>query len=174
MSKAVIAFLALACLPGLVRGETSSNAMAELSDTKAENCGLYTAAFLLQWFDISVDLAQLAAELGVGERWERATSLLLLKKTFELHGLKVVAYKEATMEEALAELDGNRVCLLHVSRGNDPRQGHFYLPVAAENGRVLLVDAGQSDEWISTAELKQRLAASFSGYYLAASKSAAR
>jgi hypothetical protein len=169
MNRAFSPLLAVAVLPGVLRAQTDSNALVALGEAKAYNCGLNTAAFLLPWFDLPVDLAQLAAELDVGPRWEQATSLLLLKKTFEVRGLKVAAYKDATLDEAVAELGGHRVCLLHVSRGDDPRQGHFYLLVAAENGRVLLVDAGKNDEWIPAAELKVRFAKSFTGYYLAIS-----
>jgi hypothetical protein len=134
MNRAFLPLLAVAVLPGVLRAQTDSNALVGLGEAKAYNCGLNTAAFLLRWFDLPVDLAQLAAELDVGPRWEQATSLLLLKKTFEVRGLKVAAYKDATLDEALAELDSKRVCILHVSRVERTFTG-YYLTVSKSAAR---------------------------------------
>jgi len=103
---------------------------------KTENCGLYAAVFVLDWFGVPVDTSQLEHELEVGSHWERPTALLLLKQTFETRKLSIGAYKDATLDDVLAAVDNQRVCLIHVKSTHDVKEGHFYLLVAASNDRV--------------------------------------
>src|SRR5580704_11782476 len=170
MRKTVI--LALVCVTigvGLY-AQADSDILPELYDVKVDNCGLNAALFLLYWFDLPVGISQLQSELRVGPHWELPTSMLLLKKEFEVKGLTVNAYKDATLDEVLASVDDKHVCLLHVNIENS-KEGHFYLVTAVQSRGVLLVDAMKSHDWIQVDDFKNQFAKSFSGYYLSVSRS---
>ena len=170
MRRMVVAALAFISLPVILYAQADSLVLQEFSDLKIDNCGLKAAVFLLDWFDIPIDLSDLQNELQVGLNWERPASMLSLKESLEAEGLRVSAYKDATLDEMLTGLDGKHVCLLHVVTVEGPKAGHFYLVTAAAKGRVLVVDSARHYEWVQTAEFKSRFAQSFSGFYLSVSR----
>jgi len=170
MRRTVVAALAFISLPAILYAQADSLVLQEFSDLKIDNCGLNAAVFLLDWFDVPIDLSDLQNELQVGLNWERSTSMLSLKESLEANGLRVSAYKEATLDDTLTGLDGKHVCLLHVGTGEDPKAGHFYVVPAAANGSVLVVDVARHYEWVQTAEFRSQFAKSFSGFYLSVSR----
>jgi ABC-type bacteriocin/lantibiotic exporter with double-glycine peptidase domain len=169
MKRLLMFLLPVLCISRQSYAQAPTNALPANGSPKTENCGLYAAAFVLEWFDVPVDTLQLESELDVGTHWARATSLSLLKRKLEIKNLSVSAYKEANLDEVLADLDGKHVCLIHVTSTNTAKEGHFYLLIDSNGNKVLLVDAGKNFEWIPVDEFKRRFATIFSGYYLSIS-----
>ncbi len=138
-------------------------------DLWVDNCGLNACAFVARWFDRFVDPYGMQGELEIGDHCERPASLLAVKRSLEGRGLKVSAYKEARLEELLAEVDGKHVCLFHINV-EDSAAGHFYVLVAATRSHVLLVDAAKRFAWVPVDKFKAEFGDSFSGFYLSVSR----
>lgn len=170
--KAVSVLIAIVALivPGSILCEETDAILRELPDAKLSNCGMKVAMFVLDWYKASVEVERLENDLDVGHHWARPASLEQMKRIFESSGLTVNAFQDASIEDIVARIAENQVCLLHLQH-SDTKEGHFLLFLARRRSEVFVVDAGNYQDWVTIDELRDKLPTAFSGYCLFISKS---
>ena len=140
-----------------------SPAIQELGDARISNCGLNTFVFVLKYFGHNTDLTKLSKQLEVGDHWENAVNMLTIKQTLQESGLKVEAFKNATIDEILAEVNKERICIIHILVGN-ASVGHYYVIMATGQKGIFVVNAGKNTSWITIEKFKNDFENIFTGY----------
>jgi hypothetical protein len=139
--------------------------LPQLGHQKLNNCGLNAAVFVCRHFQVPSAVDALAAELGVGNYYQRPASLLGLKQVFTARGLSVEAYRDARFEEVANALDGTALWLLHVNKSPESL-GHFYILAGQDPSRICWIDPVRTCEWTSSTNLTVELEGKFQGWCL--------
>lgn len=143
-----------------------------LGESRAQNCAVNTAAFVLDTLRKPVDdYDLLAADLGCGmSSWDRAVSLRDIKRVLEERGLLVTGFAGAEdLRSVLDILDEKRgICIVHLANGRE-EVGHYAVLVSHENEKVYIVDPGVSASWQSVSDAEARIGSLVTGFGLSVS-----
>ncbi len=136
-----------------------------LGQQKLSSCGLNAALFVGRYFALPVTVDSLAAELRIGVCHQRPCSLLDLKEAFLARGLSVEGYRDATISEIGAKLDGSDLWVLHIDRSEESR-GHFFVLAGQGPDQVCWIEPASAARWVTAQQLEAQLAHQFTGWCL--------
>jgi hypothetical protein len=126
------------------------------------NCGLDVTLFALEFFGIPIEerVGQVAQRLGIGERFQRAASLLDIKAATEGEGLGARAF-EVHSSKGIQQLIGpERILILHL---NSPSPGHFLIVAGSRGDELLVIDPPRDPIWLTIDQFDRGYGKTMSG-----------
>jgi hypothetical protein len=121
---------------------------------KIENCGLNALVFVLEYYDMTPAIEEIASDLNLGVHHDRALSLAEIQEAIDHYGLHTGGFKDVTPASLAENLkNGRHLCVLHLQR-NPSRPGHFVVIVATRGDQLYLVDPGVKADWLPREKLQ--------------------
>ncbi len=159
-----------ACFTGVQTAAGAYHALlAEInSPEKSANCGVNVVGFTLDYFGHHVEVGPLAKALGTDATWSQGVNFLDVKNVLEHNGLSVSAYKQATIDDvvdSLAHAKPNAIALIHIKSGYG-EIGHYAALLNPRPFGLFACDIGAVVGWQTQQQLRDGLAANFSGLFL--------